>query len=707
MSYSNNDDNQKSTESVRIELNVDTVGYKDKESAKKATGAICNRTKCSNGIVTINPAQLVEVIECGKTFTPGVLTGTTEAAWKSQQIIAADIDNKKDLLDGSGNRVKDNNKVVQVPCTPIVTPEKALEILHANNLDPYLMYYSFSNTPELPKFRIIFVLSEKLTDGAESKKLTRKLAYLFNSATKEPNADMSIATLDRLLYGSTPGSVFYKSEHLTDKSQFDGLIDPESVKEDLPKNQCFNDYWKDINEQERERLKKDVENFDLSKYILRTRPGSRIHTKGRQNYINPCPVCGHNDDFCVNGAFWVCYSSATDRDTNGSIIDYLIEAEHMTLPDALDYFKHDIMNYPRHEKPVQETNTTKQFPNKNAIISKLRRLSTYEQKEIEWLIPGYIPKGCITLLCSDGGVGKGGVWTGIAAGISNGKIPEFFGIPFDDLLGADNKLVVYASTEDSTEHVIKGRIINNGGCDDNIINIPLEEKEFEDLTFDSKVLETIISEVRPAICIFDPIQSFVGKDVHMSERNAMRKTLEPLLPLGEKYGTSFLIVVHCNKGRGNYGNKRVADSADIWDIARSVLMCGFTENKQIRYMSHEKCNYGDLSDTILFSFENGRIVNKGHTEKRDREFQTEMQFVRATPAKDEAEDFILETLKHGPMIVNTLNENAAAAGISNYSLRTAKESLKKDGRIKIYTRSEGPGRTKQYISLCNDTRPSS
>ena len=354
---------------MQITLNVDTQGYTNKASAKRATGAICNRTKSVKSIVIITPEQLINAIESGITFTPGELSGTLEADWKSQQIIAADIDNDKELLDKNGKRVMKNGKVVKIPCNHIIAPGEALEILKANNLNPYFMYHSFSNTEELPKYRIIFILSEKLTDSEEAKKLTRKLAYLFNCATKEPNADTSISNLDRLLYGSTPGSVFYRSGEITDKSKFDGLMDPEEDKaKSITPNEIAKRAWDKENEEEKARLNRDIENFDLLDYILSTQPGAHTHIIGRQTYINPCPICGHNDDFCIkaNKAFWACYSSATSQDTNGSIIDYLMEAEHKTLPEALDYFKHAIMHYPRRTNKGSKGKATDTTPTNGA-----------------------------------------------------------------------------------------------------------------------------------------------------------------------------------------------------------------------------------------------------------------------------------------------------------------------------------------------------
>lgn len=341
---------------MQITFNLDTTGYKDKESAHKNFGKICNCTKRVKNIITMDPAQLITHIEKGVSFTPGELTGTLSTDWKSQQIIAADIDNKKDLLDKEGHKVKDdNNKVVQVPCDHIIAPAEALEILHANNLDPYLMYYSFSNTPELPKFRILFVLSEKLTDGKEAKMLTEKIAYLFNCITKEPNADTSVSNLDRVLFGSTPGSVFYKSKTITDKKLLDRLNEPKTKpgknKQKVPAATPTNSFFDNVNAQKKERLNKDIENFDLLGYILQTKPGSHTHVIGNTTYINPCPVCGHKDDFRIkDNTFWACYGGTTNENTNGSIIDYLMEVENMTLPEALDYFKHAIMKYPTNSK---------------------------------------------------------------------------------------------------------------------------------------------------------------------------------------------------------------------------------------------------------------------------------------------------------------------------------------------------------------------
>lgn len=339
-------------------------------------------------------------------------------------------------------------------------------------------------------------------------------------------------------------------------------------------------------------------------------------------------------------------------------------------------------------------------------LSKLRKTDKLERKEVDWLIPGYIPKGAISVLCAEGGTGKGGIWSALAAAVSRNEVPDFLGIPFKGDLGLKNPLVMYASSEDSSEHVIVGRLEDNGANRANIIEIPLDEEEFENLTFDSEILEGVIANIRPALVIFDPIQSFIDKTVRMGERNGMRQALTPLMNMGQKYGTAFLLIVHANKGKGNYGRRRVSDSSDIWDIARSVLMLGMTETQGIRYMSHEKCNYGDLSDTVLFTFENGKVVNKGRTTKRDRDYQAEVLYEKAAPAKDEAVDFIEDYLKDGqPHPVKELEEAAKGAGISKYAIRKAKEQLKEEQIIKFKSETEGNSKGVVWtVFLVNDTK---
>ena len=380
---------------------------------------------------------------------------------------------------------------------------------------------------------------------------------------------------------------------------------------------------------------------------------------------------------------------------------WYLEHPNEKLSDPVDWEEVRAAGERRKEKDAD--NHTSKAPNKEekSIVSSLLKVSTIDEKPIEWLISGYIPKGQISTIAGDGGAGKTSMWCAIVAAVSRGKQPDFLCIPFDVI--GENKKVIYFSSEDTTENVLKRRLLDYGADLENIRTIPITDDNFHKIYFVSEELKSIIQEFKPALCVFDPIQGFIPATVKMGERNAMRQCLAPLITLGEQYGTTFIIIVHSNKRTGASGRNRIADSADIWDISRSVLMVGETGNDNIKYFSHEKTNYGELSDTILFTISNGIIKGCGTTKKRDKDFMTYgASNERPTPARDEARTFILESLKDGEMLVSDLDESAKAIGISKNAIRNAKNELKSQNLIKYRPDKEGNVIKGWFISLVDD-----
>ena len=167
--------------------------------------------------------------------------------------------------------------------------------------------------------------------------------------------------------------------------------------------------------------------------------------------------------------------------------------------------------------------------------------------------------------------------------------------------------------------------------------------------FGSKYMNQYIHHFKPMACVFDPVQGFVPPKVNMGSRNEMRDCMAPLIVLGEDVGTTFLVVCHTNKRKGAYGRDRIADSADLWDVARSVIMAGFTETQGVRYLSNEKNNYAQLQETILFSIDDsGQIQQEGTSWKRDKEYMLDATVAKSTPKREDCKDFILSVLKDMP-----------------------------------------------------------
>lgn len=330
----------------------------------------------------------------------------------------------------------------------------------------------------------------------------------------------------------------------------------------------------------------------------------------------------------------------------------------------------------------------------NQANSLFKPLSDFETREAQWLVPEYIPRGTLVTMGGDGGVGKTTIWSDLVAAISTGEKCFFDPVP----PGSDARSperVMFLSSEDSVEIVLKKRLEAAGANMANVYTASLQDERFKDLKFDSPILKETISQIRPALIVFDPIQGFIPDSVNMGARNDMRNLLSPLIGIGEQIGTTFLLIAHTNKRSGVYGRNRLADSADLWDISRSVLIVGKTPDDS-RYISHEKSNYGRQGQTIVFDIEDDLPVFLGHSNLRDRDYvRMNDSESRQAPQRSEAERFIIEFLKKGKRQTSELDEAAASCGISRSSLARAKAELKNRGAIAF--KNEGYGSTKKWF----------
>ena len=321
-------------------------------------------------------------------------------------------------------------------------------------------------------------------------------------------------------------------------------------------------------------------------------------------------------------------------------------------------------------------------------------LEDFEERQKEWLISGYIPKGCVTLLCSDGGIGKTTIWCDTLAAFTTGRSTIFdkaLEVPFHTGV---TRSVMYFSKEDPTEEILKGKLREAGADQKKIRCFGLDDERLSKIWYGSLLLEQLVEKYKPDIVVFDTLQAFLPDGVDMAKRKDMRDALNPLNALGAKFGTSFLMVMHTNKS-ANSGRQRMADSSDIWDLGRSALMAGRTKEEGICYLSHEKSNYGRLQKTILFSVSDSGIEYKGTSKKKDRDYVAEGVTVSApTPKLDEARDFILENVD-GCIEIGELENMAKAAGISKGTLENARAALKKDKLITV--RSNGFGKDKKWM----------
>ena len=184
---------------LRLSLNIDRQQHAAKPSPEELQQSLRSRLGNSQREgVTVD--ELAEAIAHGQTITPALMSGTKGDSWRSQQIIAADIDND----------YRDENKVKKPLENPLL-PEEALEVLRKHGIDPALMYSTFSNKPDWPKFRVLVALAEPIQDKEEARDLTERLANILNEA-REGCTDTSIKDAARLLFGGAADCILYKGK---------------------------------------------------------------------------------------------------------------------------------------------------------------------------------------------------------------------------------------------------------------------------------------------------------------------------------------------------------------------------------------------------------------------------------------------------------------------------------------------------------------
>lgn len=304
-------------------LQTDSVSYKHKP--KNNVSEIKPRI-ANSAAVSITLDELERRILSGITYTPGVLSGGSKAEnWKCQQIFCIDIDNEDKTAPKGEKRQSEH-------------PLDVAEVLkRCENWDilPALIYETFSSSPEWLKFRIVFIGSEVITDGEKRDIIQLGLQEIF------PECDSSCKNRDRLFFGGK--NTLYKNEKAV--YSFDDIAKIGNAISNVNKKPLT--VSKDPGELDR--LKAE---FDFLGYIRAT-AGNAGKKAGRIIQFNPCPVCGHNGDFCyyteTNSFF--CFSDKGK--VGGSIIDYLMHTRNMDRKAAIEFFKYDLCGLSQSEEKAK------------------------------------------------------------------------------------------------------------------------------------------------------------------------------------------------------------------------------------------------------------------------------------------------------------------------------------------------------------------
>ena len=301
-------------------------------------------------------------------------------------------------------------------------------------------------------------------------------------------------------------------------------------------------------------------------------------------------------------------------------------------------------------------------PVKPPQVMKFFQLDAVQKEEVKWLWYPYIPAGKLSLLEGDPGQGKSWITCSLAADISQGRP-----LPGQKQAMPPQK-VLMLSAEDGLGDTVRPRI---EAMDGNLANIFVSDAFF---TLDKEGIGSMVDAMRKTaatIVFLDPIVAYLGGKLDMHKANEVRQVMAALGEAARETGSAIVAVRHLRKAQGSKAIYQGIGSIDFTAAARSVLQVMETKGGT-KYMYHAKHNLTPKGDSIAYRLEGDKFIWEGILDETTEENQP---VNRKSKAVANAERFLLDTLKDGPVAASDLHERAGLAGISIQSINRAKMGI--------------------------------
>jgi RecA-family ATPase len=310
-------------------------------------------------------------------------------------------------------------------------------------------------------------------------------------------------------------------------------------------------------------------------------------------------------------------------------------------------------------------------------------LGEVRNQPVEWLWPGYLPRGTLVLLDGDPGLGKSFLTLDLAARLSAGKA-----MPPEEGKGTLPPLdVLLLNAEDDLLRTLRPRLEAQGAdlfrihalteIDDGIGPRPLSLPE--DLT----VIEYHVQRTKAALVVIDPFMAYLAGTVDSHRDHDVRRVLHKLKRLAERTQAAILLVRHLTKNHASHDPLyRGGGSIGIIGAARTAWLAGrHPADEELRVLCRLKGNLGEVPSSLAYGIEQHRgalhlqwegIVPYGPF---DLLVKPTTPMGRPPEASEEAITWLKEALKNGPQVASMLGKLAKLQDISASTLRRAKEKL--------------------------------
>src|SRR5688572_2019819 len=224
----------------------------------------------------------------------------------------------------------------------------------------------------------------------------------------------------------------------------------------------------------------------------------------------------------------------------------------------------------RNAMPKPEPNLDDETPDPDQPwrqpLGQIVRLSDVDPEPVQWLSPGRLAAGKITVLDGDPGLGKSTLLCEWAARITRGQaLPGGEPDPPRD--------VIILSAEDDIYDTIRPRIDAAGGDPSRIASllaVPDGSPFGRPFVIPGHVLllEALVVHTNAALVILDPLVAYLQPGHSANSDQGMRRAFSALKKLAERTGAAIIVVRHLNKSTGANPLYRGGGSIGIIGAAR-------------------------------------------------------------------------------------------------------------------------------------------
>lgn len=313
------------------------------------------------------------------------------------------------------------------------------------------------------------------------------------------------------------------------------------------------------------------------------------------------------------------------------------------------------------------------------------QVASVPSEEVQWLWPGRIALGKLTIIAGDPGLGKSFLTLGVAATVSRGGY-----WPDNRQVQAEVGSVILLSAEDGVGDTIRPRLEAAGADTTKIhcvqgVSSTDEQGEYSrafDMRRDLDELEELVFNVDDCrLVIVDPMSAYLGES-NTHQDSVVRSFLAPLASMAARNNVAIVIVSHLRKSEG-------------LAIHRTMGSLGFVAAARTAHVVVE--DQDDPERRLFLPIKNNLASNTGGLSYRLKDhgygavitwdpdpisITADEAFRRSTTGKSgesrekvDPVEWLEDYLSEGPRLANDIKEAAKGVGIGRHKLDRAVEQL--------------------------------